>query len=333
MDFHPPTPCRRRGLSWAVWGLVWLVIGGWPLSITAQPSLPNDGGTEPVRFGVLSFRPKPEVAQRWQPLADHLSAQLSPRSVQLIPLSYPELRDAVSRREVDLVLTQPAHYVALSVQKNLYSPLATLVELEHGQPMAHFGGVFITRVNHPDIHSLPDIKGHHVGSSVRDSLGSFQSQAYELWLLGIRPGEFRVTEFGTVQDPIVDAVLQGQVDVGFVRTGLLEQLEREGRVALSDLRILRSDAAPDFPLALSTRLYPQWALAAMPWLDAQTARRIAGAVLSLPHGGEVAQAVRISGSPSLATTARWKRSCGPCVPHRSTRASRWTPSGKTTAPA
>lgn len=252
--------------------------------------------SEPVRFGVLSFRPKPETEARWAPLADYLQTQLNGRPVTLLAFTYPELQEAVGRREVDLVLTQPAHYAALSIQKNLYSPLATLVEVEQGQPMAHFGGVVITRSDHPDIHRLQDLKRRLVATSVRDSLGSFQSQAYELLQLGIRPNDYFIVNKGSNQQLIVDAVLQGRVDAGFVRTGLLEQLSREGLIHLDDLRVIRSTHVdPSFPLTLSTRLYPQWALAAMPWLDEPTARLVAGTILSIPHGHEVTTAARISG--------------------------------------
>ncbi len=266
----------------------WLAPPAWA-SLAASPM------ADPIRFGVLAFRNPADVAQRWAPLADYLQSQLNGRPVVLLALTYTELQDAVAEREVDLVLTQPAHYVALSIRHHLFSPLATLVEMEQGQPMASFGGVIFTRSSNSAIRSLRDIKGRHVVSSQRDSLGSYQAQAYELMQLGIRPSDYRLTEIISNQDRIVEAVLNGEADVGFVRSGLLEQLIREGRLHPDAIHVLASDHAPAFPVRLSTRVYPQWALAAMPWLDEPTARLVAGGALSLTHNGEVAQATRISG--------------------------------------
>lgn len=269
--------------------MVLLWTGLFPAAAYAEES------TAAIRFAVLANRPKPDVAERWQPLARHFQNALQNRDVVLLPMTYPELEAAIARRDIDLVMTPPAFYVAMSVKKNLYSPLATLVEWEQGLPLAEFGGVVITRGDHPRIQALQDLRGLRVASSDRDSLGSYQSQAYELLRLGIRPGDYQLTEMGTMQDRIVEAVLAGEVDAGFVRTGLLEQMSREGRLELSRLRIVQADQVPPYPLILSTRLYPQWALAAMPWLDAETARLLAAAALALPPRGEVAQAVRISG--------------------------------------
>lgn len=259
--------------------------------VAAPPDLDN---RPTLRFAVLAFRPAPEVIKRWRPVVDYLQEKMPGHRIILDPLDYHELDQAVSNRQVDLVLTQPAHYVALSVAQKLYSPLATLVESELGMTLSTFGGVIIVNADNIGINHLSDMRGKRIATSHLESLGAFLAQAFELREIGIRLEPEQVIETGK-QDGVLAALREGKVDVGFVRSGLLEQMAREGKLALADYKVLKAEGIPDYPMLLSTRLYPQWALAAMPWLEESAARQVAGAVLSLPHDGEVARAANISG--------------------------------------
>ena len=264
------------------------------VSAVARAHAVSDASPPPLRFAVLAFRPPAEMLKRWQPLTSYLEQHIDSHRVELRALSYPELEQAVHDRQVDIVLTQPAHYVALSVLENLYSPLASLVELEQGQALTQFGGVVIVKANDTRLQRLADLKGKRIATSSVESLGAFQAQAYELLRLGIDRSDFSLIETGQ-QDAVLQALADGRADAGFVRSGLLEQMAREGKVDLAAYRVLAADEVPNYPMQLSTRLYPQWALAAMPWLDPVIARQVAAAVLSLPHDGEIARAARISG--------------------------------------
>ncbi len=234
------------------------------------------------------------MVNRWQPVADYLDGKISSHRVELLPLNYPELELAVRERRVDLVLTQPAHYVALSVAQQLYSPLATLVESEQGVDLTEFGGVILVKADNTAIHQLEDLRDRRIATSHRESFGAYQVQAFELLERGITLNAEQIIETKT-QDAVIAILNEGRAEAGFVRTGLLEKMAREGKLSLSEFRILTADKTPDYPLLLSTRLYPQWALAAMPWLDQSTARQVAGVMLSLPHHGEVARRAQISG--------------------------------------
>jgi diguanylate cyclase (GGDEF)-like protein/PAS domain S-box-containing protein len=247
-----------------------------------------------LRFGALAFRPKPETLKRWQPIAEYLAREIPTHRVILEPYDYPELEQAIRDRRVDLVLTQPAHYVALSLQQNLYSPLATLVESEQGNAVTSFGGVILVKSQNDSIGSIADLKGKRIAASSRESMGGYQAQAFELHSIGIQKDDFDLVT--TVQqDAVINAVLAGSVDAGFVRSGLIEQMVRERKISLADLKVIKAHDVPDYPVILSTRLYPQWALAAMPWLTPSVSKHIARAVLAIPQDGEVAKAAMISG--------------------------------------
>ena len=66
---------------------------------------------------------------------------------------------------------------------------------------------------------------------------------------------------GFPQDNIVHAVLRGEVDVGTIRTGLLENMSLNGKIELDKIHVLNSRNVEGFQFLLSTRLYPEWPLA------------------------------------------------------------------------
>ncbi len=250
----------------------------------------------PARFGVLAYRPIAETAARWQPLIDHLNNAQLKRPLVLAPLHYEELADAVKNKQVDFVLTQPVHYVQLAQEQDLPSPLATLIERVGNTHLATFGGVILSRSDRRDIQRLGDLRGKRIATSSRTSLGSYLMQAYELHLVGIElPRDAQVIETGQPQDRAIAEVLAGRVDVAFVRTGVIESMQREGKLDPSQIHIINRQPAERYPQALSTRLYPEWPVAAMPWTDGDLARQVAAALLSLPDSTPAAQAAQIHG--------------------------------------
>lgn len=279
--------------------LLWFVFLGFPCISSATPDAEikvPDGKNEDIHFGVLAFRPKPETIKRWQPLVDYLNARGLKQRIVLEAYTYQELSEAVRTKHTDIVLTQPAHYIELSYEQGLYSPLATLVGRDGDIVLPNFGGVILTLSGRDDIRELIDLRGKRIALTDTISVGGYQAQANELFKLGIElPRDATLIETGMPHDNAVEAMLAGKADAAFVRTGIVEAMVKEHKLDPTKIAILKASDTPPYPLKLSTHLYPEWALAAMPWVDEELARQIAGAVLSLPHGGEVAKAAEIEG--------------------------------------
>ncbi|MET0067179.1 MAG: diguanylate cyclase [Candidatus Thiodiazotropha sp.] len=248
------------------------------------------------KLAVLAFRPKQEVYQTWYPLIDYLNRYLGGTSISLEVMNYAELEEAIANDRIDFVMTNPAHYVQMTFRNGLSSPLATLIPMEHGHPISGFGGVIFSLAGRDEIQSLADLKNLTVAAVFTGSLGGFQAQAMELKRLGLSlPGDVRLLETGMPHDTTVHRVLSGEADAGFVRTGVLEAMVAEGVLDITQLKILNLQTARDFPFLLSTQLYPEWPFAAMPHADADLARRVAAALLALPHDGDVAEQIGIHG--------------------------------------
>jgi ABC-type phosphate/phosphonate transport system substrate-binding protein len=223
---------------------------------------------EPVKIGVLAYRPKPQTLAQWQPLAVALKKAMPEHDFVVEALTYPELDQAVSGSKLDFVLTNSGHYVLLKRLRGLSSPLATLIVEENGQQTSLFGGVIFSLAGkaHPD--TLSDIKGKTIAITGKGSLGGYQMQAYELSRAGIHlPQDARLLATGMPQDNVIEAVLSGRAEFGFVRTGVLEDMAREGRLDINKIEVINPQKLPGFAMQSSTRLYPEWPFSAMPHID------------------------------------------------------------------
>lgn len=67
---------------------------------------------------------------------------------------------------------------------------------------------------------------------------------------------------GKEQERIVEAVLDGSIDVGFTRSDLLSVMQEEGRALVSDFKFIdsveRTFHGTRFPYPVSGSVYPQW---------------------------------------------------------------------------
>ncbi|WP_083446956.1 EAL domain-containing protein [Azoarcus sp. CIB] len=251
---------------------------------------------DPVEFAVLSFSPLEETRARWQPLVEYLNGAVEGGRFVLRVHHLDDLVAALANGHIDFVLVNPALYVQLTYQHHLSSPLVTLVNKEDGVPVSAFGGVIFTRADRSDIDSFADIGRVRVATAGRAAFGAYQMQVAELLRAGARPPrEHLLIETGQPQNKAIDAVLEGSADVGFVRSGLIESLVRQGRLDPASLKLISVRRYPGFPFPVSTRLYPEWPVVAMPQVPHDLARRVTAALLALPHDGAIADALRISG--------------------------------------
>ena len=133
---------------------------------------------EPVRIGVLVYRSKAQTLAQWQPLAKVLKQAIPTRDFEVEALAFNDLELAVASRQLDFVLTNPAHYVRMTRRSGLSAPLATLATLENGHIAAAFGGVIFTRATQVNINTLSDIKGKIIAATSTDSMGGYLMQVY-----------------------------------------------------------------------------------------------------------------------------------------------------------
>ncbi len=251
---------------------------------------------EEVRIGVLAYRPVPQTQAQWAPLATALNKAIPEYHFVVKVYDLEGLRAVAAKQQIDFILTNPGHYVLMNRRIGLAPPIATLANVEQGKTLTMFGGVIFTRANRADIHALADLRGKSVAATGIDSLGGYQMQAYELSRIGLKiPEDIRLIRTGMPQDNVVEAVLAGTADAGFVRSGVLEKLSREGKLDMASVTIVNQQNQPDFPVQSSTRLYPEWPFATLPHTNKDLKRKVASFLLNLAENRPLVQALRIQG--------------------------------------
>ncbi|WP_201222764.1 PAS domain S-box protein [Halochromatium roseum] len=244
---------------------------------------------------MFAFRPTEILRQRWQPLATYLSERLPDHQVSLRLLDIEALKHALSLDELDLLFTNPVHYVDLRQQFPMSGALATLMRQEQGQGISQLGGVIFTRAERDDLKTLQDLRQRDILAVGREFLGGYIAPLEALTAVGVKPDQLNMQLDPATHDAVVFGVLNGRGDAGFVRTGILEQLQAEGRIELGQIKILGPKTAPGFPFLHSTRLYPEWPIMALPGLDASVGRQLTAALIELTPEHPAAQAAGIAG--------------------------------------
>ncbi|MDP3301602.1 MAG: EAL domain-containing protein [Sulfuricurvum sp.] len=251
---------------------------------------------KPIVIGVLSFRPKPQTLAQWKPLETVLNQAIPEHKFTVEALIYSELEAAVAQHRVDFVLTNPVNYILLQKREGLSAPLATLAVKESGHTEKEFGGVIFARADQKNINSLEDIKGKTIAATNTESMGGYQMQMYEFDQAGInldKETKFEIT--GMPHDNVIKSVLSGKGDVGFVRSGVLEHMVREGKLRAEEYKIINLQNHPHFPVQVSTRLYPEWPLAALSGTDEKLSRYVTAALFELEGSSSFTKTMEIDG--------------------------------------
>ena len=257
----------------------------WPAQAMSDPAL---------RFGVFAYRPDHVIRERYQPLADYLADKVG-QPVLLRVMGQDDMNRALAANQLDFFLTNPSHFLLIRSERSLTGVLATLVRERSGVATESVGGVIFSAADRSDLSSLKDLAGQTIATPGFHFLGGFQAPALELRDAGV--DLFRQTHLKLVgsHDRVLKAVLSGDADAGFIRTGILEQLAEDNGDLLARIRVLNRQNLPGFPYIASTRLYPEWPLAALPHVRSEVVRRVASALFALEPDHPAARAARIAG--------------------------------------
>lgn len=245
-----------------------------------------------IKIGVLAKRGSIKCMKKWGATGAYLSKKLGMK-VTILPLKFTAIEPALKSEKIDFLLANPAFYVVMEKKYNLYA-VATLINSRQGKALQKFGGVIFVRKDSP-IYSLQDIKGKKFMCVKYSSFGG----AHMAWRLllenGIDPQK-DCSAFleGRKHDNVVLAVKNGTVDVGTVRSDTLERMNDEGKIKISDFRIIHQ-INDDFPFVHSTRLYPEWPMAVCPKTDKVIAQKLADALIEMPSDSQAARSAKIVG--------------------------------------
>jgi len=249
------------------------------LSLTLFVCWANCAIAEPaVKIGVLAKRGASKAMQQWQATGDYLSKRLR-RQVEIVPLKFVEIEPALESRTINFLLANSAFYARFQ-EKYQLKAICTMVNKKGIFALDKFGGVIFVRKD-SRIHDLQDVRGKRFMCVKYSSFGGAHMALRLLKESGINPAHdcATFTEGGT-HDNVVMAVLNHKTDVGTVRSDTLERMADEGKIKMDSFRII-NEIKDGFQFVHSTRLYPEWPIAACGNTDAKLARNVAKALILL----------------------------------------------------
>ena len=243
-----------------------------------------------ITVGINAPRGELKTMKQWTEFGKYMSAKLGD-TVEIKPYSPKNLIDAVKAGEMDFVLSNPTQTVILKETQGA-NPLATLNKKSGSQ----FAGVIVAKKG-SGITKAEDLKGKKVMSlKFRQAAGAYTFQTYHLMQKGIDPHkDFASMKEGKKQDDLVLAVKAGVIDAAFVRTGILESMEKEGKIKMDEFVIVDQNTTDGFPIAHTTVLYPEWYLSAVKGTDQGLAEKAKTASLSLQSSEDAAKSAGING--------------------------------------
>jgi len=268
----------------------------WMISLCFPALAAGSAPLETLNIGVEATFSIEQENQRWQPIIRELQERLPDIAITLRVLLPDDLDKAVENRKVDVIICNFLDYLKTKHQIGLSTPLASLVLMDHGNPINGLGGTILIRSERKDITQLRDLKGKRIAAVDTRSLAGFQAQAYELHKADIDlPQDVTLFITGPPQNDLLDTLLEGRVDAIFVQTGQLETWQHEGRISSETLTVLNAKQLTGYPYSVSTTLYPEWPVAAMPQMDERTAKRLTAAMLLLPENHDANQTLGVYG--------------------------------------
>ena len=245
-----------------------------------------------IKIGVLAKRGAAKAMKEWRPTGQYLSKLLDEKVI-IIPLKFSAIEPMVKDGKLDFLLANPAFFVEMEKKYNVRA-VATLINSRGGRALDAFGGVILVKKDSP-IQTITDMKGKKFMVVKYSSFGG----AHMAWRLLIENGidpqkDMAAFLQGKKHDNVVLAVKKGVADVGSVRSDTLERMTDEGKIRMDEFRIVHP-VTDDFPFVRSTRLYPEWPMAALADTDADVAQKVADALKAISADSSAAKAAKIIG--------------------------------------
>lgn len=246
------------------------------------PASDAHAGT-PVRIGVLAYKGAEAVQEDWSHVRNWLTDAIPDHRFILLDFDQAGLTRAVHDQSIDFVITNSGHYVALEHSDGA-SRIATIASPWALSPAQSIGSAIVVRNEDARLQALTDLAGKHVLAVAPDAFGGFQIAARDVRQAGIDPEQdFAQLEFsGFPLQNMVHAVRAGRADAAIIRTCMLEQMISNGEIDAGALRVLAPVAVQGFRCQTSSRLYPDWPIAALRHTPAQLSKQVAIALLRMP---------------------------------------------------
>ncbi|MCP9481098.1 ATP-binding protein [Shimia sp. CNT1-13L.2] len=240
-------------------------LGG-PLATAQQAETSVE--REEFQIGILATEGATRALEAWQATADLLNAaadeQKLPYRFTIQPQTHGTLYKSIEDQSVDMLLTDPASFVAAEVEYGARS-LLSMAHMWEDRAYDMTGALVFVRSD-TAIRSLEQLEGRKVMAVAQNDFSGWWLAEQEFRKHRLEPSDILgdLVFSGGNEREVIYAVQSGLVDAGVVRAGILESLARKGVVDIGDFAPVGLLAHSEFPYWASTPLYPEWVMSALP---------------------------------------------------------------------
>jgi ABC-type phosphate/phosphonate transport system substrate-binding protein len=291
------------------------------------------------RVGVYSNLGDEWAKEMYGPVfADYLSATAGqhfnpPVTFEVVPVSMGSAIAMAQNGDIDFLFASSAVFSCMTVQFSAQA-LVTIINRRESRGYEYdldvYGGVMFTLKDREDINDVEDFKGRTIGAGDIVSTGGGQTQFYEMYRHGLSyVADPKQVVFTKDERRVVQGVLDGEFEVGFAGTGMIEQhLTPDGKsVEDGTFKIINPqthvlDNGMIFPFMASTDLHPEWPFSAMDKTDQYVTKEVQEALLALLDHAVSVQAkenLRCDTTPELAQLALSAQQAGSFTGFRTAR--------------
>ncbi|MCK4710216.1 MAG: PhnD/SsuA/transferrin family substrate-binding protein, partial [Gammaproteobacteria bacterium] len=153
----------------------------------------------------------------------------------------------------------------------------------NGIASTSFASVIFTHADNSDINELNDIKDRSIMGVHPEAFGGWQMAYRELLLHNLDPHEnssqIKFSNNNSHQT-VVKAVLNKEVDIGVIRSGVIEQLIDDGSLKPEALKIINQHT-DNLSSIHSTQHYPEWPFSVLRHVDGKISNKVFHALLDI----------------------------------------------------
>jgi signal transduction histidine kinase len=250
-----------------------------------------------AKIGVLTQHGPGQCLAKWGPTAEYLTDTVAGWDFSIVPLMPDELYSAVRDGKVDFTLATSSLYVELEVFYGA-GRIATLRNVYPEGTYTYFGGVLFCRSDRDDIQELDDFRGKKLMGLHKEACTAWHAVWLEMLEYGVDPfKDLDNIEFGGSHKAIVEAVRNGSVDVGAVRSDTFERMKVAGSIKPHEFRVIHElrQEHQDVPFSHSTEVFSEKPIAKLSHTPDELAEKVAAALIAMSPDSPAAKAADCGG--------------------------------------
>ena len=286
----------KEGQDFPVARIVRLISGVFVFCIFCS-SVTYSEEIKSVKIGVLTQHGPGKCLAKWGPTAEYLTESVAGWSFSIVPLMPDELYSAVGEGDVDFALATSSLYVELEVFHGA-GRIATLRNVYPDGMYTYFGGVLFCRSDRDDIRELEDFRGKKLMGLHKEACTAWHAVWLEMLENGVDPfKDLGNIEFGGSHKAIVEAVRNGSVDIGAVRSDTFERMKVAGSIKPDEFRVIHElrQEHEDVPFSHSTEVFSEKPIAKLNHTPDELAEKVAAALIAMSPDSPAAKAADCGG--------------------------------------